>query len=119
MDNIGILESEGSPKYQKISIIFLGFSAAKLPYGTGLFPACILLCLIFVLLQASLAQGVDKAFLVCLLKIIITVLSDIVQGEFGIYSKNLYGCPPFHPAPEAFVSPLRRRLSTCTWTSPS
>jgi hypothetical protein len=32
---IGIVASEDSPKYRKISVIFPGFSGTKLPYKTG------------------------------------------------------------------------------------
>ena len=54
-----------------------------LPYGLHS------LCLIFILLQSDLVQGVDKAFLVGLLVIKITVLSYIVRG--GIFQTQRVG----------------------------
>ena len=56
-------------------------------FGTDLIPQSS----IFVLLQTSLAQGIDKAFLVGSLVIEITVPIYILQGDFGVYFKNLCG----------------------------
>jgi hypothetical protein len=59
-----MVESEGSPKYKRILIIFPDFSSTRQDchteqgFRTGFIP----LRLISVLLQASLAQGVDPTF---------------------------------------------------------
>ena len=58
------LEWKGSPKYQKTSIIFPDFSSTRLLDRTGLPYGLHSLWLIFILLQASLAQSLNNAFLV-------------------------------------------------------
>jgi hypothetical protein len=78
--------SEDSPKYRKSRLYFLVFQAQNCHTEQGFPTTFIPPYLIFVLLQASLAQGIDEAFLVSLLKIVVAVLSDILQGDFGIYS---------------------------------
>ena len=83
------MESEGSSKYQKTSIIFLDFSSAKMSYRTRLPQELHSLYLIFVLLQSDVVQGVDKAFLVRLLVIKITVLSYILRA--GIFQTQRPG----------------------------